>query len=245
VQRLEEIQQAPFATSLARAVAVLGTAKGKEREAIRAIERHPTLAARGAGYSALWTHGRLRVLPKLEQVVLGDDPWWIKAAVIRSFHGHGLGLSNEEKEPVCVLLIPLMNSNDLRLVATAADQVAISCKRAGAVIATAHRLNGAGKLNVDFVGVLGQLAGPRFSGTTAAQKREVIQLLREVLRDRAATPKTRRKALQAIFSADRAAGRKLALRFKTDPEDNVRRAAEQILARPRVSGGPPKIVRVR
>ena len=161
--------------------------------------RPPSVSVRAAGYSALWTRGRLRVLPALQRLVTGrGEPYWVKAAALRGFNGGGLPLQEDEVEPVCGLLERLMVRDDLHLAATAAQQVASTCHRPGRVLTAASDLIDRDHFNGDYVGVLWQLS----SSTTVTPdlRHRAAALLRRVVRSPRATDKTREKARRALAS---------------------------------------------
>jgi len=198
-RRLSAERRPELARALARATAFVGTELKRDGEVVATLARHPSVSVRAAGYGSLWTRGRLRVLPTINRLVAArGEPYWVKAAALRGFHGHGLPLQADEVEGVCGLLEALMVGDDLHLAATAAQQVADTCRRPGRVIAAASAMIGRDHFNGDYVGVLWQLSSA--ASATRAQRRQATALLRRVVRSPRATDKTREKAQRALAS---------------------------------------------
>jgi hypothetical protein len=198
-RRLRAEGRPDLARPLARALAFVGTELRRHREVMAALASHPSVSVRAAGYNALWTRGRLRVLPTLQRLVAArGEPYWVKAAALRGFHGHGLPLQSDEIERVCGLLEGLMQGDDLHLAATAAHQVVVTCRHPGRVLSAASDLIDRDHFNGDYVGVLWQLSSS--TTLTPAQRRRAAALLRRVVRSPRSTDKTRAKARRALAS---------------------------------------------
>ncbi|MBW2733202.1 MAG: hypothetical protein JRH20_12485 [Deltaproteobacteria bacterium] len=213
---------------LAKAITFMGTALKKDDEVIKAIDGHREGTAKQAGYEALWANGRLRVFPKLEEAIKGSDSK-LAASAIKSF-GFGERPNDAEKAKVCGLLIPYMLNDNLNLAASAAYRVASVCKdKKSEVIKAGLAMIKKNKFNMTYISALRTTAGWFTNKADKGQRKEIIGVLKKVLKNSTVSPLTRSTALGAIYHVDKKEGKKVAKQYKGDKERFVAKEAERIL----------------
>lgn len=229
LEQLPKQRKRQFARRLAKAVTYMGTALKKDEDVIKAIEAHPTKAAKQAGYAAMWANGRLRVFPTLEKVIKEGNDTDLKRAAIRSF-GYGNKYNDDEAKKVCALLMPLMTNEEVKIASTAAYRVASSCKKdKESVITAAKKMIKADKFDLTYVSALRNTAGWFSNKASPKQRKDIIGVLKKVLKNKTVSPLTRASALGAIYHIDKKHGKKMAKKYKKHSERFIQREAQRIL----------------
>lgn len=226
-----KMRQKQHVQRLARAVTYMGTALNKDKEVLDALEKHPVPIAKVSGYGALWANGRLRVFPTLEKAIKDTANPKLQIAAIKSFSLGSLP-KPDEQEKVCGLLMPFMTNDNINIAESAAFRVASVCKtKKDEVIKAAKTMIGKKKFSLTYVTALRTASGWLTNKATPAQQKEIIAVLKTVLKTPETSALTRSTALSAIHHADKKEGKKIAKKYVNDKEKWVAKEAARILSK--------------
>ena len=227
--QLAKVRERVHVRRLTKAVTYMGTALKKDADVIKAIEAQTLPIAKEAGYEALWANGRERVFPTLEKLIKDNKDAKLSVAAIKAF-GYGERPNVAEMAKICGLLVPFMVNDNVDIASSAAYRVASVCtdkkddviKAAGAMIKT-------DKFNLTYVSALRTTAGWFREKASKKQAKEIIGVLKKVLKNAKVSDLTRSSALGAIHHVDANEGKKMAKKYKGDKATFVAKEAERIL----------------